>query len=116
VDGQLNDPATLPPTKDPPIPIEHEGEWAPDPARALQRGDTSASTAHAGNRTMILGSYKPQPSRSQIQCLDDDANNNNNNLEGSKRFQTLTIETERMRNVKTKVMPILTGATGTMSK
>jgi len=32
------------------------------------------------------------------------------------KYQDLTIETERMWNVKTKVMPVIIGATGTISK
>ena len=32
------------------------------------------------------------------------------------KYQDLTIETERTWNVKTKVMPVIIGATGTISK
>jgi len=41
---------------------------------------------------------------------DDDDNNNNNNNED------LTMEIQRMWNVKTKVIPVIIGATGTISK
>jgi hypothetical protein len=39
-------------------------------------------------------------------------NNNNNNL----KYKDLTIEIQRMRNVKTRVIPVIIGATGTVSK
>jgi len=32
------------------------------------------------------------------------------------KYKDLTIETQRMWNVKTKVIPVITGATGTISK
>jgi len=32
------------------------------------------------------------------------------------KYKDLTIETQRMWNVKTKVIPVITGATGTVSK
>jgi len=40
---------------------------------------------------------------------DDDDDNNNNNKD-------LTIEIQRMWNVKTKMIPVIIGATGTVSK
>ena len=43
---------------------------------------------------------------------DDDDNNNNNILD----YEDLTIEIQRMWNVKTKVITVITGATGTTSK
>ena len=43
---------------------------------------------------------------------DDDDNNNNNNNNNN----NLTIEIQRMWNVKTKVIPVTIGATGTISK
>ena len=39
-------------------------------------------------------------------------NNNNNNL----KYKYLTIEIQSMWNVKTKVIPVIIGATGTISK
>ena len=44
---------------------------------------------------------------------DDDNNNNNNNNNNNK---DLTIEIQLMWNVKTKVIPVIIGATGTISK
>ena len=44
---------------------------------------------------------------------DDDDNNNNNNI---LNYEDLTIEIQRMWNVKTKVITVITGATGTTSK
>jgi galactokinase/mevalonate kinase-like predicted kinase len=56
---------------------------------------------------------------------DDDDNNNNNNgyrnfinkeTEKILKYKDLTIETERIQNVKTKVILVLIGVTGTISK
>ena len=46
---------------------------------------------------------------------DDDDNNSNNNNKILKH-KDLTIEIQRMCNVKTKVIPVIIGATGTVSK
>jgi hypothetical protein len=45
-------------------------------------------------------------------------NNNNNNKEAEKilNHKDLTTEIQRMWNVKTRVIPVITGATGTNSK
>jgi len=54
---------------------------------------------------------------------DDDDNNNNNNrivikkeAEKILKYKDLTTEIQRMWNVKTKVIPVIIGATGTVSK
>ena len=51
----------------------------------------------------------------------DDDNNNNKNVikkEAEKilKYEDLTIEIQRMWNVKTKVIPVIIGATGTILK
>jgi len=53
---------------------------------------------------------------------DDDNNNNSNNnvikkeAEKILKYKDLTIEIQHMWNVKTKVIPVIIGATGTISK
>ena len=50
---------------------------------------------------------------------DDDNNNNNNNNNKAERilkYKDLAIEIQRTWNIKTKVIPVIIGATGTVSK
>jgi hypothetical protein len=44
--------------------------------------------------------------------------NNNNNKEAEEifKYKDLTIKIHRMWNVKTRLIPVITGATGTISK
>jgi hypothetical protein len=46
-------------------------------------------------------------------CVNNNNNNNNNN---NLRYKDLTIEIQRMWSVKTKVVPVIIGTTGTISK
>jgi len=50
--------------------------------------------------------------------VNNNNNNNNNNEEAKKilKYEDLTIEIQRMWNVKTKVIPVIIGTTGTISK
>jgi hypothetical protein len=43
-------------------------------------------------------------------------NNNNNKAEKILKYKDLTLEIQRMWNVKTGVIPVIIGATGTISK
>ena len=49
--------------------------------------------------------------------VNNNNNNNNNNEEAKKilKYEDLTIEIQRMWNVKTKVISVIIGATGTIS-
>ena len=47
---------------------------------------------------------------------DDNDNNNNNKAEKIQKYRDLTTEIQRMWNVKTKVIPVIIEATGTISK
>ena len=48
---------------------------------------------------------------------DNKDNNNNNNFNNKiLKYKDLTIEIQRMWNVKTMVIPVIIGATGTISK
>ena len=62
-------------------------------------------------RYLICGEWQSQHTERCKQkhvCVSDNDNDNNNN--------NLTIEIERMWNVKTKVIPVIIGATWTISK
>jgi hypothetical protein len=47
---------------------------------------------------------------------DNDSNNNSNNNSSNNNNNNLTIEIQCKWNIKTKVIPVIIGATGTISK
>ena len=49
-------------------------------------------------------------------AISEDRNVIKKDAEKILKYKDLTIEIQRMRNVKTKVIPVITGATGTISK
>jgi hypothetical protein len=51
-----------------------------------------------------------------IDAISGDRNVIKKEAEKILKYKDLTIETQRMWNVKTKVIPVITGATGTISK
>ena len=51
-----------------------------------------------------------------IHINNNNNNNNNNNAEKILKYKDLTIEIQRMWNVKTRVIPVIIGATGTISR
>jgi hypothetical protein len=49
-------------------------------------------------------------------CATNNNNNNNKEAENIFKYKDLTIKIHRMWNVKTRVIPVIIGATGTISK
>jgi hypothetical protein len=54
--------------------------------------------------------------RLRSEIFDNNNNNNNNNTEKILKYKDLTVEIQRTWNVKTKVIPVIIGATWTISK
>jgi len=68
----------------------------------------------------VLGRTLPLPLLCVV-CNNNNNNNNNRNVikkqaEKILKYKDLTIEIQRVWNVKTKVIPVIIGATGTISK
>jgi nucleoside permease NupC len=70
---------------------------------------------------LVLSLLAPSDNSIAVSNNNDDDNNNNNNViqKEAKRilkYKDLTIEIQRMLNGKTRVIPVIIGATGTISK
>jgi hypothetical protein len=106
-------PAALPYRKDP-VPFVREAGWAPGPVR-----------------TCVEHLAPPYPSGFETRTVQSIASRNTEYAIPAHIFTVfiiviiiiiiiiykgLTIETQRMWNIKTKVIPVIIGATGTISK
>ena len=73
--------------------------------------------------TVVISALSCRPSSSSSSSNNNNDNNNNNNnnnnnkeAENILKYKDLTIEIQCMWNVKTRVIPVILGATGTISK